>query len=118
MTKILIIDDDVEFSFLISEILSDEGFSVTTRSTSMKLIETILDLKPDVLLLDYWLQGERGDSLTKRLKKNPATKSLPIIIISANHGIESLVKKAGANDFIAKPFETDVLIKKISQLII
>lgn len=116
MIKLLIIDDDVEFSNLLSEILTDEGFFVASRPVPTKIIETIVELEPDLLLLDYWLPGERGDLVTKRLKKNPLTKGLPIIVISANHGVESVVKKAGANDFIPKPFDANTLIKKISQL--
>ena len=117
MKKILLVDDDTGFSTLLSEILTEEGYAVLTKPSPVYVPETITTYQPDLLVVDYWLPGERGDKLVQRIKQDPRTAMLPIIVISANHDIEKKVKKAGAEAFIAKPFETEALIQTISLLI-
>jgi CheY-like chemotaxis protein len=68
---------------------------------------------PDLLLLDIWMSGQDGRDICKYLKKNPTTKNIPIILVSASRDIMQSAKNAGADDFIAKPFEMETLLDKV-----
>jgi CheY-like chemotaxis protein len=82
--------------------------------------QTIYKLKkvfPDLLLLDMWMSGEDGREICRYLKKEAETKHIPIIMISAGRDIKEAAKEAGADDFLAKPFEFDDLLKLVKKYI-
>lgn len=68
---------------------------------------------PDVIILDLLLSGKDGRHICLELKNVPLLKSIPVIMMSAHPGANISAKKAGANDFIAKPFEIDNLLETI-----
>ena len=70
---------------------------------------------PDILLLDMLLSGKDGREITKQLKSQDSTKHIPIILFSAYPSVEEDARRSGADDFIAKPFDIDVLLAKIEQ---
>jgi len=70
---------------------------------------------PDILLLDMLLSGQNGREITKQLKSQDSTKYIPIILFSAYPSAEDDARRVGADDFIAKPFDIDVLLAKIEQ---
>ncbi|MCO5936286.1 response regulator [Mucilaginibacter sp. RB4R14] len=113
--KIMIADDDPGIVDAIEMMLEFEGYSVTTTVDGA----TVLDMKeelPDLLLLDIWMSGEDGRDICRKLKSETLTKNIPVIIISASRDIASSAMAAGADDFLAKPFEMDVLLQKIEKL--
>lgn len=112
--KILIADDDPAITDALQMMLELEGYKVDITMSG----ETIyrMDKKyPDVLLLDIWMSGEDDREICKYLKQNPLTQHIPIIMISASKDVEKSAKSAGANDFVAKPFEMEELLKKIKK---
>jgi CheY-like chemotaxis protein len=62
------------------------------------------------------MSGEDGRDICKKLKQDPLTKNIPVIMISASRDIKESAMEAGADDFLAKPFEMDDLLKKIEDL--
>jgi CheY-like chemotaxis protein len=70
---------------------------------------------PDLLLLDIWMSGIDGRDICKELKQKENTKKIPIVLISASREIERSALEAGADDFLAKPFEIDDLLEKIEK---
>jgi DNA-binding response OmpR family regulator len=113
--KIMIADDDPGIVDAVEMLLEFEGYAVTSTVDGA----TVLDMKdqlPDLLLLDIWMSGEDGRDICKQLKSNSLTKNIPVIMISASRDIKSSALAAGADDFIAKPFEMDELLKKIESL--
>lgn len=112
--KILIADDDPAILDSVEIMLEMEGYDVDTTANG----ETIYKMKkdyPDVLLLDIWMSGQDGRDICKYLKKDPLTRHIPIIMVSASRDIMDSAKAAGADDFLAKPFEMDDLLGKIAK---
>ena len=110
--KIMIADDDPGIVDAVEMLLEFEGYEVMSTVDGT----TVLDMKgelPDLLLLDIWMSGEDGRDICRKLKHEPITKNIPVIMISASRDIEASALAAGADDFLAKPFEMDELLKKI-----
>ncbi len=114
--KILVADDDPAIVDSIQLMLELYDYEVSTTVNG----ETIYKMEkeyPNLLLLDIWMSGQDGREICKYLKNNPLTKHLPIIMTSASHDITQSALDAGANDFIAKPFEMEDLLSKIAKYI-
>jgi len=113
--RIMIADDDPGIVDAVEMLLEFEGYKVTSTVDG----STVLDMKaelPDLLLLDIWMSGEDGRDICKKLKASDVTKNIPVIMISASRDIKESAMKSGADDFLAKPFEMDELLKKIETL--
>jgi DNA-binding response OmpR family regulator len=112
----MIADDDPGIVDAVEMLLEFEGYKVTSTVDG----STLLDMKnelPDLLLLDIWMSGEDGRDICKKLKSEALTKNIPVIMVSASRDIKESAMAAGADDFLAKPFEMDELIQKIESLI-
>jgi len=112
----MIADDDPGIVDAVEIILDFEGYEVLSTVNG----STVLDMKtefPDLLLLDIWMSGSDGRDICRELKQRLDTKSIPIIMISASRDIERSAYEAGADDFLAKPFEIDDLLGKIKRLL-
>ena len=112
MNKILIIDDEKDICFLISEILKDENYLTYSALNSDEAIAKFNELNPDLVILDVWLSNSKldGIEILKEFKKN--NNNVPVIIISGHGTVDLAVKaiKNGAYDFIEKPFNSDKLL--------
>lgn len=115
MSKILIVDDDHAILESMKYLLEYAGYEVKTEEDGSFVDE--FWTKPDLILLDYWLPNQNGGEITKKLKSKEETKHIPIIIISASLNIKELVEKAGADDFLSKPYDMEVLLKKVEKYI-
>lgn len=117
MKKIYIADDDLAILDAAKLMLELEGYQVETFFDGAIVTKTVKD-PPHLLLLDIWMSGVDGKDLCQTLKANKKTEHVPIIMISASRNVKESVKKAGADDFISKPFAMDVLIGKIDEHIL
>lgn len=114
--KILVADDDQSILDVIKIMLEQVGgYEVSTTLDG----ESVLELQelPDLLLLDLWMSGIDGSEVCKSLKANQKTKDLPVIIFSANRDVDKISRSAGADDYIAKPFQMDDLLEKVKKLV-
>lgn len=116
--KILVIEDDKDIRDTITYALQAEGYEVIS-SENAKILKTINDIKPDLILLDNWLTDWKSDAngqqLSKELKTNKATSHIPILIISAVSNIKEIAEAGLADGYLKKPFELDdlnALVKK------
>lgn len=107
--KILVADDDPSILEVISLILGDAGYDVET-TVGADTERRIREYKPDVILLDIWMSGMDGRTICSDLKSNKQTKRIPVIMISANKDTERIARDAGADGFLAKPFEMKDLL--------
>ncbi|GCE30320.1 hypothetical protein KDA_58360 [Dictyobacter alpinus] len=114
--RIFVADDDPGILDAITLILEEFGYEVETTIDGAKVHDIQHD-EFDLLLLDIWMSGWNGRDICLALKSQPATKNLPIILISANKDTEKIAREAGADDFIGKPFELDELVEKIEKYI-
>lgn len=115
MKKVLAIDDDHAILEMLTFILEDSDYSVTT-SDNGKVMGIINDFKPDVILLDVLLSGEDGRDIAKKLKTDKSTKKIPLVMLSAHPSASEGAKIAGADDFIEKPFDVDRLLDVVGKL--
>lgn len=115
--KVAIFDDDHDILELCAFILKQKGFEVLTRPNCSELLETINAFKPDVILMDNWIPETGGIEATQTIKAQPELKNIPIIYFSANNDIKSLAAKAGADKFLAKPFDIDALENLVSDTV-
>lgn len=112
---ILVLDDDADILEVIKIILEEKNYEVRTLSDSNLIYQTISERTPDLILLDIWMSGIDGQEIASKLKKGKFTKQIPIIMISANNEGKKIAKLAQVNDYIAKPFEIDSLIKMVDK---
>ncbi|HLJ34562.1 MAG TPA: response regulator [Ktedonobacteraceae bacterium] len=112
--RIVVAEDDSGVSDALQMILEDAGYEVETivHGTSMYRLRNPL---PGLLLLDIWLGGTDGREICKFLKSQGTTQHLPIILLSAQRGIQAIAKEAGADNYLAKPFEIDALLALVAQ---
>jgi DNA-binding response OmpR family regulator len=114
--RILIADDDEGIVDALQLFLEDEGYEVEIVTDGAH-IQDFPDGLPDLLLLDIWLPGWNGRDICIVLKSQEATRHIPIILISANKDTKKVAIEAGADDFIAKPFDLDDLLDKIEEYV-
>lgn len=111
----MIADDDPGIVDAIGMLLEFEGYNVIPTFDG----HTISDMEnqlPDLLLLDIWMSGQDGRDVCKKLKQGETTRNIPIIMVSASYNIKESALAAGADDFLAKPFEMNDLLTKIQNL--
>ena len=111
-SDILIVDDEADIRELVSGILEDEGNRTRTAGTSDEALAAIEARRPHLVFLDIWLQGSRLDGLQVLDIVKQQHPDLPVVMISGHGNIETAVSaiKAGAYDFIEKPFKADRLV--------
>lgn len=115
--RILVVDDDEDIREIITYVLESEGYQVFGLDNGRSVVNTVHQLKPDIVLLDVQLGDRDGRNICRELKEEQATQAIPVIIISANHGWPSLrEKKCNADDFLAKPFDLSELVDHVRRL--
>ncbi|HSU29219.1 MAG TPA: response regulator transcription factor [Chitinophagaceae bacterium] len=115
--NILIVDDDLDISFMLKMMLEYKGYSVSIAER-VEQVPDILRSKPiNLVIMDMLLSGVNGVDVCKSLKEGKDTAMIPIIMISAHPFAKESCLEAGANDFISKPFEMADILSKISRAI-
>jgi two-component system, NtrC family, nitrogen regulation response regulator NtrX len=109
---ILVVDDEADIRDLVAGILEDEGHRTRTAGSSDEALATIEARRPHLVFLDIWLQGSRLDGLQVLDIVRAQHPEVPVVMISGHGNIETAVSaiKAGAYDFIEKPFKADRLV--------
>lgn len=112
---VLIVDDDPGILEVTKIIVEEKGCLVTALGTAENLYETVEKSQPQLILLDILLSDGDGIEVCQKLKKNVKTRTIPIILMSADMQIQEKYKAAGADGFLKKPFditELEALVKK------
>jgi DNA-binding response OmpR family regulator len=113
--KVTVADDDPGILDAVGMVLEMEGYEVNTTLNGNTVLTQ--NLIPDVYILDIWMSGSDGRELCKKLKSEEKTKNIPVILISASNDLKRSAETAGADDFLAKPFEIDALLQKIETVL-
>lgn len=118
MSKILIVDDDVTMTELLKTLLKMEGHTPMAVNDSTKAVEMAGTVNPDLITLDLMMPGLSGFELCELLHQDPKFANIPIIIVSARDDSESKERamRAGATEYVTKPFDADELMHKIKRL--
>jgi len=115
--KILVIDDNEEILSILHLILERHAYATISKTRIDDIINTALDISPDLVLLDKNLGYTDGCDLCRRLKTNDDSSHIPVIMFSAYHKQKGPCLSAGADDFVEKPFRMKELLEKIDGLI-
>lgn len=113
--KRILVADDMPTVFEQAKEIIGERYDVITAGTREEIISTAVNEKPDVILLDMFMDDEMSEGILKELKDNEDTKMIPVIMIASDASIMAISKyyKLGAADFIKKPFVENVLYRRI-----
>lgn len=114
MSKILVVDDDLDILVVMEILLSMKGFEVDVTAKWENTFEKIRTFKPNLILLDVLISGNDGRTICKQLKSQVDTKNIPIIMFSAHPSAAATIREYGADDFIAKPFDVNDLLEKVN----
>ena len=119
MPKIMVVDDDKEFTTLYREFLTMVGFETVCENQSSKALDLANAVKPDLFILDLMMPEPDGFKLCRMLRTNMNFVRTPIIIVTALNDEDSKVVAlgAGANDYLTKPFHIDQLKLRIDLLL-
>ena len=105
--KVFLFDDSVEILDLCTLILTNMGCEVKTSTHSNEIEKQVADFNPDLIFMDNWIPNISGKKATQILKANELLKEITVIYFTANSNISELAKEAGADAYIAKPFDID-----------
>src|SRR5215831_7482362 len=118
-SRILVAEDERDVAELIRYTLAREGFEVVVASNGADALRQAKDSRPDLVLLDLMLPQVNGWELCRRLKQDPATKALPVIMLTARaeEGDKVLGFEMGADDYVTKPFAIRELMARVRAVI-
>ncbi len=117
--RILAVDDEEDILTLLKYNLEREGYLVDCVETGEEAMEHVAAVRPDAILLDLMLPGLDGIEVCRELRKNPDTKNVPIIMLTAKSEESDMVSglEVGADDYVPKPFSPKVLIARLRALL-
>ncbi|MGK7945983.1 MAG: response regulator transcription factor [Microcystaceae cyanobacterium] len=119
MSKVLVVEDSIPQREMISDLLQNSGLKVMVVSDGIEAMEQIQQTNPDLIVLDIVMPRMNGYEVCRRLKADPKTRNVPVVMCSAKG--EEFDRywgmKQGADAYIAKPFQPIELIGTIKQLL-
>jgi DNA-binding response OmpR family regulator len=113
--KILVVEDEPDILEFLQVILEEEGYAVLTSDKGEFLEQLDNSNLPDLIIVDVLLSGKDGREIVKQMKSQEETKHIPVIMFSAHPSAEQTAREAGAEDFLAKPFDIDELLAKVAK---
>lgn len=119
MTRILIADDEPHIRKLVSFTLCNRGYEVHEATDGGEAYERACDLMPDIVLLDVMMPVMTGYDVLDKLKSNPLTQDIPVVMLSAKSQ-QSEVQAGlarGALEYICKPFTPKDLVQRVAELL-
>jgi two-component system phosphate regulon response regulator PhoB len=117
--NILLVEDEAAIGEMLQSGLTRAGFDVSLAADAAEAERRMKQAAPDLILLDWMLPGVSGLELARRLRRDPASKALPIIMLTARCDEGDRLKgfEAGADDYIGKPFSVRELVARIHALL-
>jgi two-component system phosphate regulon response regulator PhoB len=117
--KVLIVDDEASIRDMLVFSLSRAKMEALTATDATSALAIVNDNRPDIILLDWMMPGISGIDLARRLRADPATRDLPIIMLTARSTENDRVNglETGCDDYIVKPFSPRELIARINSLL-
>jgi two-component system, OmpR family, response regulator VicR len=119
-TRVVCVEDEVEMIDLIRLILTREGYEVVVAKGGLQALQVIEDVHPNLVLLDLMMPDLDGWEVYQRIKANPVTKDIPVIVVTAR--AQSIDKVLGlhiarVDDYITKPFGPSDLLNSIKTVL-
>ncbi|MBI5655732.1 MAG: response regulator [Geobacter sp.] len=117
--KILIVEDEESLLKLESILLTSKGYKVTGVMDGPAALEEVARSRPDLVILDIMLPGIDGFEVCRRIKEDPSTSPIRVIMLTAKKNKQDMERgmQAGADAYITKPFKSAFLIESIERLL-
>ena len=117
--KILVVDDTPQNVKLLADLLRAKGYTVATASAGPEALELVETERPDIVLLDVMMPGMTGYEVCQKIRANPATGILPVVMVTALDPAQERIKglDAGADDFLSKPVNHAELLARVRSLV-
>lgn len=114
--SIIIVDDNADICEIVEYLLVSEGYKVRACTNPIIIFEMVKQQKPKLIITDMMMSGLDGRDIVKKIKSDPKTADIKIVLMSAIPNAERMGKETGADDYIAKPFDSDELLQKVKSL--
>jgi two-component system alkaline phosphatase synthesis response regulator PhoP len=117
--KVLVVEDDPDQLEVTRLSLKAAGFAIGTAATGIDALKKAQTVSPDLILLDVMMPGLDGFAVCEILRENPATASIPILMLTGlcSHISQLVAFESGATDYLIKPFVPEELISKVEKLL-
>jgi CheY-like chemotaxis protein len=118
--RLLLADDSQTIQRVVDIVLGPEGYKVTSFGNGDEAQKAVETLMPDIILADIEMPGLTGYQLCRKIKDNPSTAHIPVMLLAGAFEPfdEDLMKEAGADDYVLKPFESQELLSKVKSLLL
>lgn len=118
-TKVLIVEDDVLNRMFYEAVFRQRGYDLRLVDDGARVLDAVADFAPDLITMDIHLPHVSGRKLIRDIKRNPQTRHIPILAITAYAGKhdEEGIRRAGANGYLAKPLSIDSLLGEVDGLL-
>ena len=117
--RVLVIEDEPEIAALIAYQLARDGYRVETAATGAEGLDALHRDVPDLVVLDRMLPGVSGDEILKAIRSDTATKSVPVLVLTAKREQEDRIQglELGADDYLTKPFSPRELVLRVDAIL-
>lgn len=117
--RLLVVEDDRPIAELLKFHFAGAGYRVTTTPSGDEALILIEEIKPDLVILDWMIEGTSGIEVCRRVRRNSATATLPIIMLTARGDEDDRIRglETGADDFVPKPFSPKELLARANALL-
>ena len=110
----LVVDDEPMVRETLGQVLTEEGYVVDLAVAGEAALECVRAARPDAILLDLMMPGMNGRQFLQALRENPAYAEVPVLIMTAVHGLNVNLQTLGASEVVEKPFNVDELLNKVA----
>jgi len=110
MARILMVNDEPDLLTLCQETLQEDGHTVDVVMSGIQALDTASRVKPDLMIVDWVIPDMDGNALLGMLKARPSLSTIPVLAISALQDGAERAERAGADDFLQKPFGAEELL--------
>jgi two-component system, OmpR family, phosphate regulon response regulator PhoB len=116
---VLVVEDEAALVTMLRYNLEKQGFRVEEAADGQEALTLIAETRPDLVLLDWMLPAMSGLEVCRQIRRRPATRDLPVIMVTARTEDQDAVRglNTGADDYITKPFSIDALLARIRALL-